>query len=207
MTEQKRSPKNRTASLRTVSGEGPAAAMRPGPLPVSERGGIHGRHSQLHRGQEYHQDVWTLQSRWKTTSQFDAERGELICILGPSGCGKTTPPSRRGRPSIVRIPGTITVDGRSFAHIPVSKRNIGIVFQSYALFPNLSAEQNIGYWPWRRDSATGRSVRERVEELLQLVGLQGMGKKYPRAALRRPASSGLPWARAPGGSSNAAPVG
>ena len=108
---------------------------------------------------------------------FDAERAELICILGPSGCGKTT--LLRAVAGLDRQDsGTIAVEGRSFSHVPVSKRNIGIVFQSYALFPNLSAEQNIGYG-LGGGFRNRRGVRERVAELLQLVGLQGMGRKYP----------------------------
>jgi iron(III) transport system ATP-binding protein len=108
---------------------------------------------------------------------FGAKRGEFICILGPSGCGKTT---------LLRIvagldrqdSGTIVIDAKDFSNIPVSRRNIGIVFQSYALFPNLTAEQNIAYGlggGFRNRSI----VRDRVAELLQLVGLQGMGMKYP----------------------------
>ena len=85
---------------------------------------------------------------------FQAGRGEFLCILGPSGCGKTT---------ILRIlagleqqtSGRVLVQGKDISSLPVSKRRMGIVFQSYALFPNLTAEANIAYglksssvWPW-----------------------------------------------------------
>lgn len=108
---------------------------------------------------------------------FDAEQGEFICILGPSGCGKTT---------LLRIvagldrqdSGTILIDAKDFSHIPVARRNVGIVFQSYALFPNLTAEQNIAYG-LGGGLCNRNGVRERVGELLELVGLQGMGGKYP----------------------------
>jgi iron(III) transport system ATP-binding protein len=103
--------------------------------------------------------------------------GEFVSFLGPSGCGKTTllraiaglDPASRGR---------IAQAGRDITGLPPSERDFGIVFQSYALFPNMTVEQNVGYglrgaaWPRRRR-------RERVAELLTLVGLTEHGKKYP----------------------------
>jgi iron(III) transport system ATP-binding protein len=108
---------------------------------------------------------------------FEARRGEFVCILGPSGCGKTT---------LLRIiaglekqdAGRVFFQGRDVSTLPVSKRNVGIVFQSYALFPNLTAAQNIGYGLKNRRQDKG-AVRKRVEELLQIVGLELMGPKYP----------------------------
>lgn len=108
---------------------------------------------------------------------FSAEAGEFISILGPSGCGKTT---------LLRVvaglerqdAGRVVVQGRDVSDHPVSKRNVGIVFQSYALFPNLSAQDNISYGLKNRKAAGGDTER-RVQELLQLVGLSGMGRKYP----------------------------
>jgi iron(III) transport system ATP-binding protein len=108
---------------------------------------------------------------------FEARRGELLCILGPSGCGKTT---------LLRVvagletqdSGRVAIEGRDVSSLPASRRNVGIVFQSYALFPNLTAVQNIGYG--LRSLGNGKSsIGRRVEELLQLVGLQGMGHRYP----------------------------
>ncbi len=108
---------------------------------------------------------------------FEARRGEFLCILGPSGCGKTT---------LLRVvagletqdSGRVAIEGRDVSSLPVSRRNVGIVFQSYALFPNLTAVQNIGYG--LRSLGNGKSsIGRRVEELLQLVGLQGMGHRYP----------------------------
>jgi iron(III) transport system ATP-binding protein len=109
--------------------------------------------------------------------RFDAQRGEFVCILGPSGCGKTT---------LLRIisgletqdSGRVFFQGRDVSVLPVSKRNVGIVFQSYALFPNLTAFQNVGYG-LRSRRKDRDAVRRRVEELLDLVGLQLMGSKYP----------------------------
>ncbi|SDD90089.1 ABC transporter ATP-binding protein [Belnapia rosea] len=105
------------------------------------------------------------------------EPGEFVSFLGPSGCGKTTllraiagldPPSS----------GRIAQGGRDITHLPPGRRDFGIVFQSYALFPNLSVTANIGYglrgraWPRRRRE-------ERVAELLALVGLAEHAAKYP----------------------------
>ena len=108
---------------------------------------------------------------------FDTRRGEFLCILGPSGCGKTT---------LLRViagletqdSGRVFIEGKDVSSLPVSKRNVGIVFQSYALFPNLTATQNIGYGLRNRGNGK-RSMGRRVEELLRLVGLQGMGHQYP----------------------------
>jgi len=108
---------------------------------------------------------------------FHVGRGDFICILGPSGCGKTT---------LLRIVaglesldgGRVCIEGRDVSRLPVSKRNVGIVFQSYALFPNLTARQNIAYGlksrGWSRDR-----TRQRVDELLDLVGLRGLGRQHP----------------------------
>ncbi len=108
---------------------------------------------------------------------FAAGRGELLCILGPSGCGKTT---------LLRAVagldspdgGRIVLGGTDVSHLPVSRRNVGIVFQSYALFPNLTARQNIAYGLQTRGWPKAQ-VAERIEELLALVGLEGQGRKFP----------------------------
>ncbi|HWT09081.1 MAG TPA: putative 2-aminoethylphosphonate ABC transporter ATP-binding protein [Roseomonas sp.] len=103
--------------------------------------------------------------------------GEFVTFLGPSGCGKTTllrgiagldPPSS----------GRILQAGRDITHLPPAARDFGIVFQSYALFPNLTVTDNVAYglrgpeWPRAR-------VRDRVAELLSLVGLADQAAKYP----------------------------
>lgn len=103
--------------------------------------------------------------------------GEFVCLLGPSGCGKTT---------LLRIiagleqqtSGRIIQDGKNVSHLPPAKRDFGIVFQSYALFPNLSAAQNIAYG-LQNTSMPKLQITERVQELLAMVGLEGFGKKYP----------------------------
>jgi len=106
-----------------------------------------------------------------------AERGEFVCVLGPSGCGKTTMlrvVAGLERPDC----GQVSIAGTDVSSLPVSKRNVGIVFQSYALFPNLTALQNIGYG-LRSLRHAKTAVLERVDELLRLVGLEGMGHRYP----------------------------
>jgi iron(III) transport system ATP-binding protein len=103
--------------------------------------------------------------------------GEFVCLLGPSGCGKTT---------LLRIiagldqhsQGRIIQGGQDVSHLPPSKRDFGIVFQSYALFPNLTAHQNIAYG-LQNKKLPKAEIQTRVGELLDLVGLRGMGQKYP----------------------------
>lgn len=108
---------------------------------------------------------------------FTADSGEFISILGPSGCGKTTL-LRTIAGLEKQCDGKIYIEGRDVSKLPVSKRNVGIVFQSYALFPNLTAEQNIAYG--LKNQRKNRSeVKKRCDELLELVGLSGMGEKYP----------------------------
>ena len=105
------------------------------------------------------------------------EKGEFICFLGPSGCGKTT---------LLRIiagletqtAGSIVQSGRDISRLPPAERDYGIVFQSYALFPNLSVTANVAYGLVNRRVAR-RAIAERVEELLKLVGLPGSGAKFP----------------------------
>jgi iron(III) transport system ATP-binding protein len=104
-------------------------------------------------------------------------RGEFICFLGPSGCGKTT---------LLRIiaglerqtSGKIVQADRDISSQPPSGRDYGIMFQSYALFPNLTVAENVSYGLVNRKQLRTQ-VTSRVEELLQLVGLPGSEAKYP----------------------------
>ena len=105
------------------------------------------------------------------------DKGEFVCVLGPSGCGKTTllrVIAGLEKPDV----GTVRIDGRDVTGLPVSKRGIGIVFQSYALFPNLSALQNVAFGI-RRRGWTREDVRQRAMEFLSLVGLEECAGKYP----------------------------
>jgi len=104
-------------------------------------------------------------------------RGEFVCFLGPSGCGKTT---------LLRIiagletqtAGRILQGERDISVLPPADRDYGIVFQSYALFPNLSVADNVSYGLVNRRDAKA-SIAARVDELLKLVGLPGSGAKFP----------------------------
>ena len=105
------------------------------------------------------------------------ERGKLVTFLGPSGCGKTT---------LLRIvagletqdEGTIVQGGRDVSRLPAMQRDYGIVFQSYALFPNLTIFANVAYGLVNRRKGQDE-IRRRVAELLKLVGLPDAGSKYP----------------------------
>ncbi len=103
--------------------------------------------------------------------------GEFVCFLGPSGCGKTTL-LRCIAGLETQNSGRLRQRGRDISDQPPAARDFGIVFQSYALFPNLTIDKNIGYGltgkDWRRE---GR--RARVAEMVSLVGLEGQEHKYP----------------------------
>ncbi len=108
---------------------------------------------------------------------LDIAEREFVCFLGPSGCGKTT--LLRAIAGLdIQTTGRIFQAGRDVSALPPSARDVGIVFQSYALFPNLSVIDNVGYGLARR-STTRESRRGRVAELLALVNLGEHGAKYP----------------------------
>ena len=108
---------------------------------------------------------------------LDVLEGEFVCFLGPSGCGKTT--LLRAIAGLdIQTAGTIEQAGADISALPPSERDFGIVFQSYALFPNMTVTRNVAYGleSQRRSRA---EVRDRVRELLDLVGLPDQGDKYP----------------------------
>ncbi len=104
-------------------------------------------------------------------------KGEFVCFLGPSGCGKTT---------LLRIiaglemqsSGEVWQAGRDISVLPPAQRDYGIVFQSYALFPNLSVADNVAYGLVNRKTPRAETAK-RVSELVKLVGLPGSEGKYP----------------------------
>ncbi len=103
--------------------------------------------------------------------------GEFICFLGPSGCGKTT--LLRAIAGLdIQTSGRIFQGDKEISTLPASRRDFGIVFQSYALFPNLTVAANVGYGLVSRGMARVE-IRTRVDDLLRLVGLPEAGRKYP----------------------------
>ncbi|MEK9785643.1 MAG: putative 2-aminoethylphosphonate ABC transporter ATP-binding protein [Gammaproteobacteria bacterium] len=103
--------------------------------------------------------------------------GEFVCFLGPSGCGKTT--LLRAIAGLdIQTEGYIEQAGNDISLLPPSERDFGIVFQSYALFPNLSVNKNVAYGLENRRSKR-EEVDQRVSELLALVDLADQGGKYP----------------------------
>jgi len=108
---------------------------------------------------------------------LSAERGEFVSFLGPSGCGKTTT-LRMIAGFEVPTAGTIVLDGTDITYRPPNRRNVGMVFQSYALFPNMSVADNIGFG-LRVRGRPADQIRSRVGELLELIHLPDKGKRYP----------------------------
>ena len=104
-------------------------------------------------------------------------KGEFITLLGPSGCGKTT---------ILRMvagfekptSGTILVEGKDISPLPPNQRKIGMVFQAYALFPNMNVEDNVGFG-LKIAGVAAEERKARVEDMLRLIGLSGFGKRFP----------------------------
>jgi len=104
--------------------------------------------------------------------------GELLALLGPSGCGKTT---------LLRIiagflspsAGRVLVDGDAVGHLPPNRRGVGIVFQSYALFPHMSVAGNVAYGLEARHTPRAR-IRQEVEVMLRLVHMEGFADRLPR---------------------------
>ena len=103
--------------------------------------------------------------------------GELVALLGPSGCGKTT---------ALRIvagfetadAGSVLVDGKDISSVPAARRDMGMVFQSYSLFPNMSALDNVGFGLRMRKIGAGER-RKRAGDLLDMVGLAAQASQYP----------------------------
>src|SRR5208283_2521540 len=105
------------------------------------------------------------------------ERGELIAFLGPSGCGKTT---------VLRMiagfetpsAGLVRIGGRDVTHLKANRRAVGMVFQAYALFPNMTVERNIGFG-LRVAGKPAAEIAARVAEMLALIKLPDLARRYP----------------------------
>lgn len=105
------------------------------------------------------------------------ERGEFVSFLGPSGCGKTT--TLRMIAGFEKpTSGSITVDGKDITNVPANRRNVGMVFQSYALFPNLSVANNIGFG-LKVKGEPASLIKQRVEEMLGIIHMEEFANRYP----------------------------
>ena len=108
---------------------------------------------------------------------FCVEEGHMLSLLGPSGCGKTTV-MRMIAGLIAPSAGTIAIKGKPVNEIPVHKRNVGMLFQNYALFPHLTVARNIAFGLEMRGQAKQEALR-RAQEALAMVRLDAFGERYP----------------------------
>jgi len=127
-------------------------------------------------------EIDNLQKRFAQTTavehvQLGVTRGEFVSLLGPSGCGKTT---------TLRIiagfefpsSGAIRLDGVDITRRPPNRRNVGMVFQSYALFPNMTVAENVGFG-LKVAKKPALEIKRRVDEMLNLIKLPALGNRYP----------------------------
>jgi putative spermidine/putrescine transport system ATP-binding protein len=108
---------------------------------------------------------------------LDIAAGEFVTLLGPSGSGKTTTLNMVAG-FIQPTAGDIEVDGRTIQALPPHKRDMGMVFQSYALFPHMTAEENVAF-PLRERRRSAGDIAESVRRAFELVKLDGFEKRYP----------------------------
>jgi putative spermidine/putrescine transport system ATP-binding protein len=112
-----------------------------------------------------------------TEINANVEKGELVSLLGPSGCGKST---------LLRIisgletsdSGNIIVNNKDISNVPVNKRNMGMVFQAYSLFPNMTAKDNISFG-LKLKKLPAEEINKRVNDIIELVDLKGRENHYP----------------------------
>ncbi len=108
---------------------------------------------------------------------LDVEQGEFISFLGPSGCGKTTT-LRMVAGFETPTTGTITINGEDITNNAPNQRNVGMIFQAYALFPNMTVAQNIGFGLRIRKESEA-VIKDRVAEMLSLIHLENKANSYP----------------------------
>jgi putative spermidine/putrescine transport system ATP-binding protein len=108
---------------------------------------------------------------------LDVAQGEFVSLLGPSGCGKTTV-LRMVAGFEVPSAGQLHIGGQDVTGLRPNQRNIGMVFQAYALFPNMTVAQNVGFG-LKIAGKSARDIALRVQEMLDLIGLSDMGPRYP----------------------------
>lgn len=110
--------------------------------------------------------------------QLSIEKGELVSLLGPSGCGKTTT-LRIIAGLIEPNDGSFVVDQKDLTRVPVHKRNFGMVFQSYALFPHLTIRENVAFGLKLRKE-NKQTIQEKVDQMLAITGLADFADRYPK---------------------------
>src|SRR5258706_842871 len=108
---------------------------------------------------------------------LDVEKGEFVSFLGPSGCGKTTT-LRMVAGFEIPTGGTITLGDADITNAPPNQRHVGMVFQSYALIPNVTVTQSIGFG-LRVRKQKGSDIKDRVQEMISLINLEKHANKYP----------------------------
>ena len=128
-------------------------------------------------------DLQGLEKRYRDHAavadlSLSVERGESVALLGPSGCGKTTT-LRMLAGLVTPDRGTIRIDGSDVTALPAHRRNMGYVFQSYALFPHLTVQRNVAFGLEER-TVPRAEIDRRVGEALGLVHLAGLGGRRPR---------------------------
>jgi putative spermidine/putrescine transport system ATP-binding protein len=127
-------------------------------------------------------DIDSVQKRYAQSTavehfHLEVERGEFVSFLGPSGCGKTTT-LRMIAGFEIPTAGAIRIDGADITRKPPNQRNVGMVFQSYALFPNMTVGQNVGFG-LRVAKRPAAEIVKRVAEMLDLIKLPALGGRYP----------------------------
>ncbi|MGV8890107.1 MAG: ABC transporter ATP-binding protein [Pseudomonas sp.] len=111
-------------------------------------------------------------------TDLSVEKGEFVSLLGPSGCGKTT--TLQMIAGFVEVSsGRILLDGRDITHAKPASRGLGVVFQSYALFPHMTVKDNVAFGLRMRKVANGE-LQQRVDRVLKLVRLNPHAERYPR---------------------------
>jgi putative spermidine/putrescine transport system ATP-binding protein len=144
------------------------SAHMPGRRPVSDRPAL------VLRGLEkYFGDVGAVRG-----VDLEVRQGEFVTLLGPSGSGKTTT-LRMIAGFTNQTAGTIEVDGADVSGVPPHKRDVGMVFQNYALFPHMTAGENIAF-PLQMRKRPKDEIKKRVDDALRLVHLESYGPRYPR---------------------------
>ncbi|HEY8541486.1 MAG TPA: ABC transporter ATP-binding protein [Pseudothermotoga sp.] len=137
---------------------------------------------------EYYVEVRNLTKEFKDPStgsfikavndvSFGVKKGQLMTLLGPSGCGKTTTLRLIGGFEIA-TKGDVLIDGSIVNDQPPNKRPTAMVFQSYALFPHMNVFENVAYGLKNR-KLTSQEIKNRVSQILHIVGLSGLEKRYP----------------------------